>query len=211
MRASVAAFRRMLHAYSKSLERRPYTTQVLSSAVIWGAGDVLAQCIENRPRVSKLNNDALSTDIDKRRFVMTTTYGGLFSGILGHTWYIGLDKVARAISIPGSPKFVAAKVCADTLIFGPIHVAAFFAFLTICEGGTLEKAKDKIKTDFMSTFITELGVWPVAQALNFKFIPLKFQLLTVNTLTVVDAAFMSWVQHNDGWLDRFLSYMSKNK
>jgi hypothetical protein len=72
----------------------------------------------------------------------------------------------------------------------------------------MEDALEKIKADFVPTFGVELGVWPMVQTINFWKVPLQYQLLVVNGVTVLDAAFMSWVQHNDVLMERLKLWMS---
>ena len=134
---------------------------------------------------------------------MTSGYGALFNGILGHLWYENLDCLARKYFVAGTRKFMASKVLADSVVFGPVHIAAFFTFVSLAEGGRMEDAVKKIKSDFVPTFGVELGVWPFVQTVNFWKVPLQYQLLVVNGVTVLDAAFMSWVQHNDALMKRF--------
>lgn len=44
------------------------------------------------------------------------------------TGYAGLDVVCRSLLKAGSPAFLCAKVAADTLLFGPIYILAFYAY-----------------------------------------------------------------------------------
>ena len=74
------------------------------------AGDALAQRVEQTP-------------FSWRRNALTALYGAGFVGPVGHTWYMGLDRAARAMFRPGSFAFVSSKVVADTAVFGPVHVA----------------------------------------------------------------------------------------
>lgn len=60
---------------------------------------------------------------DLRRNLLTAAYGAAFIGPVGHAWYMGLDRAARALLRPGTLAFVGGKVVADTAIFGPVHVA----------------------------------------------------------------------------------------
>jgi protein Mpv17 len=132
-----------------------------------------------------------------RRFVLTTAYGGLFNGTVGHLWYIKLDSVARRLAVPGTARFVATKVAGDTVLFGPVHVGAFFSFSTLAEGGNLAAVSAKLQRDLIPSLAAEVTFWPAVQAANFSLVPLKYQLLVVNAFTIVDAAFMSWAQHKD--------------
>jgi protein Mpv17 len=111
--------------------------------------------------------------------------------------YVYLDKFALSVAPKGSATFLTAKVVADCLVFGPIHIAAFFTALTLSEGGNIKDVKAKLHADGLPTLAAELTVWPVIQVFNFAKVPLQYQLLVVNGVTIFDATFMSWAQHND--------------
>lgn len=143
-----------------------------------------------------------------KRFVLTTAYGGLFNGTVGHAWYLKLDQLACQSFIPGTARFVAFKVIADSIIFGPLHISAFFTVMTLGEGGTMTDVQRKLRSDFWSTLAAEFAVWPAIQAVNFKFVPVTYQLLLVNALTIADATFMSWVQHQEQWLHKLFPQLA---
>ncbi|PSC70900.1 PXMP2 4 family 4 [Micractinium conductrix] len=180
---------RVFRAYSTQLQQRPWRTQILTTGALWALGDCVAQRVEGNK-------------FDARRCVMTTAYGALCVGPFGHAWYLGLDRAARAVFTPGSAAFVAGKVIADTAVFGPLHVGGYFTYMTLLEGGSWGDAMTKLRRDFWPTFSAELTVWPPLQAVNFKFVPVEYQLLVVNLFTIADAAFMSWARANDGWFPR---------
>ncbi len=87
---------------------------------------------------------------------------------------------------------VGLKVIADTLVFGPVHVIAFFAFMEVVEGRGLAGAVRKVKDDFWSTFVVELAFWPAFQAINFWRVPVEHQLLAVNAACILDCTFLCW-------------------
>ena len=60
----------------------------------------------------------------------------MHAGPVGHYFYIALDKVVSRAFRPSTPAFVAAKVIGDAVSFGPVHVAGFFGWMTLAEGGT---------------------------------------------------------------------------
>lgn len=182
-------FARVFQLYSAALQRHPWRTQIVTTGTLWAAGDVLAQRFEKGP-------------FDARRCAMTAAYGAAFIGPVGHAWYLGLDRAARALFRPGTLAFVGGKVVADTAIFGPVHVAGYFGYMTVLEGGGMPEVAAKLRKDFWPTFSAELAVWPVVQAANFKLVPVQYQLLVVNLFTILDASFMSWARANDGWFPR---------
>ncbi len=88
---------------------------------------------------------------------------------------------------------------ADTALFGPLHVAGYFAHMTVCEGGGLDDVKAKLRRDFWPTFSAELAVWPVVQAVNFKLVPVQYQLLVVNTFTILGGCLSVHAFINRDW------------
>jgi hypothetical protein len=108
-------FRALWAAYNRQLQRQPVLTQVSTSAVLWGAGDLLAQQIEKAgrehasydaqvasppppgssqaPSVLPLRqlpvparNLAAEGGVDWRRSGMTGVFGGSVVGPIGHYW-----------------------------------------------------------------------------------------------------------------------------
>lgn len=118
---------RAFQLYARCLARAPYKTQAATTAALWAAGDMLSQKIEGKQVFSK--------QMDWRRTMATALYGGACIGPFGHFWYLNLDKVARMYYKAGSASFITFKVVADTAIFGPLHIAAFFSYMVLFEGG----------------------------------------------------------------------------
>jgi protein Mpv17 len=118
-------------------------------------------------------------------------------GPIGHAWYRFLDAWVAARLPRGSARFVAAKVLLDEVVFGPVHVAGFFAAVTLAEGGGVGAVKAKLARDFWPTYAAELAFWPAFQALNFWRVPVRHQLLVVNLACLLDATFLCWVSRND--------------
>lgn len=51
---------------------------------------------------------------------------------------MGMDKVVTRYFKIGTFGFVLAKVLGDELLFGPVHVGGYFAWMTLAEGGSLQ-------------------------------------------------------------------------
>ena len=51
---------------------------------------------------------------------------------------MGMDKVVTRYLKIGTVGFVLAKVLGDELLFGPVHVGGYFAWMTLAEGGSLQ-------------------------------------------------------------------------
>lgn len=64
-----------------------------------------------------------------------------------------------------------------------------------------------MQVDFIPTYTAELAFWPAVQTLNFSKVPVRHQLLVVNTFSLLDAAFISWVGHQEDWWGKMMSRM----
>jgi protein Mpv17 len=217
-------FRQLWSAYERQLQRRPVLTQMTTSALMWGMGDLMAQKLEryerrhnhrggtatNKPSSAgkpsgghghggKKGGGGDSPDaVDWRRALLTCAYGAIFVGPVGHFWYLGLDNACARLFARGSAQFIALKVAVDTAIMGPFYVSTFFGFgCAFIDGSGMAEFKKKMATDFIPTLALEVSVWPFIQSVNFWKVPVQHQLLVVNGATVMDAAFMSWARNQE--------------
>ncbi|KAK2453103.1 Peroxisomal membrane 22 kDa (Mpv17/PMP22) family protein [Trifolium repens] len=203
--------------YQNCLAVHPVKTQVISSGFIWGVGDVAAQCVTHYTSKNHTSIESHSQD-DKKEFkinwkrVSTTSLFGLaFVGPVGHYWYEGLDKFIRyrLLLKPNSFRFVAAKVGADGFLFGPLDLLVFFTYMGFSTGKSVPQIKEDVKRDFLPAFILEGGIWPVVQVANFRYVPVRYQLLYVNFFCLLDSCFLSWVEQQQDapwkeWVKSFL-------
>ncbi|KAK7398945.1 hypothetical protein VNO78_10119 [Psophocarpus tetragonolobus] len=205
--------------YQKCLSVNPVKTQVISSAVLWGIGDLSAQYIthsaaNNRLQLSLSGSDA-KFRVNWNRLAVTSMFGFGFVGPVGHLWYEGLDKFIRLKLqlMPKSVRFVATKVAMDGIIFGPLHLFVFFTYMGLCAGKKLPQVKEDLKRNYVPALILEGGVWPVVQVFNFWYVPVKYQLLYVNLFCLLDSAFLSWLeqQKDAPWKKWFASFDSTNE
>ncbi|KAI4347121.1 hypothetical protein L6164_007964 [Bauhinia variegata] len=198
--------------YQSCLSVHPVKTQVISSCVLWGVGDIAAQYItySTKKKRLKVSDEDVKFMIDWRRVAVTSGFGFGFVGPVGHFWYEGLDQFIRQkVQLqPNSVRFVASKVAMDSLIFGPVHLFVFFTYMGLSAGKTIPQVKEDLKRDFLPALIFEGSVWPVVQVVNFRYVPVRYQLLFVNLFCLFDSAFLSWLeqQKNAPWKQWFTSF-----
>ncbi|KHG09812.1 PXMP2/4 family protein 2 [Gossypium arboreum] len=216
--------------YQSCLSLHPVKTQIISSGFLWGIGDVAAQYITHSTAKKRLQyhkcipmvygqngfNDAMDDDnefkVNWKRVAVTSMFGFGFVGPVGHFWYEELDKFIkmRLLLRPKSARFVAAKVAMDGLIFGPFDLFVFFTYMGFSAGKSTAQVKEDVKRDFLPALILEGGVWPIVQVANFRYVPVRYQLLYVNIFCLLDSAFLSWIeqQKDAPWKQRFTSFTS---
>ncbi|MBA0657721.1 hypothetical protein Gotri_009233 [Gossypium trilobum] len=200
--------------YKSCLSLHPVKTQVVSSGFLWGIGDVGAQYITHFTTNTRLQYKDSEQEfiIDWKRVAITSMFGFGFVGPAGHYWYEGLDRFIklRLQLRPKSVKFVAAKVAMDGLIFGPFDLFVFFSYMGLSTGKSVPEVKADVKRDFIPALILEGGIWPIVQIANFRYVPVRYQLLYVNIFCLLDSAFLSWIeqQKDAPWKRRFTSFIS---
>ncbi|XP_052210515.1 uncharacterized protein LOC127813537 isoform X1 [Diospyros lotus] len=203
--------------YRNCLATHPVKTQIVSSGLIWGFGDVAAQSVTHftaRKR-NQISDEDEKLKINWRRVATTSLFGFGFVGPVGHFWYEGLDRYikSRLQLQPKSFGFVASKVVIDDLIFGPFDLLVFFTYMGFSTGKSPSQVKEDVKRDFIPAFIMGGSVWPILQVGNFRYVPVRYQLLYVNFFCLLDSCFLSWLeqQQDASWKQWFKSFPSMNK
>nr|GMD86660.1 PXMP2/4 family protein 2 isoform X2 [Ipomoea batatas] len=180
------------------MAERPLETQVISSGILWAIADVVAQSISISTAKKRLLISGSNKELtmDRKRVGITCMYGIGFFGPLGHFWYKGLDQFIklRFRLQPNSLQFLATKVAVDILVFGPLNLLLFFTYMGFSMGKSASQVKETIKRDFLPALALEGSVWPLAQAVNFRYVPVQYQLLYVNVFSLLDSAFLSWLE-----------------
>ncbi|XP_077219692.1 peroxisomal membrane 22 kDa (Mpv17/PMP22) family protein [Tasmannia lanceolata] len=200
--------------YQKCLSVHPVKTQIISSGFLWGVGDIAAQAItQSAVKRQHQNPDGNEKfKINWKRVAVTSMFGLGFVGPVGHFWYEGLDRIMkhRFQLQPKSMRFVTAKVAVDGIIFGPLDLFVFFTYMGFSAGKSVVQVKEDVKRDFIPALILEGGVWPLVQVANFRYIPVRYQLLYVNLFCLLDSAFLSWLEQQEDapWKKWFRSLIS---
>lgn len=154
--------------------------------------------------------------IDWKRTARMSLYGMFVSAPAYAVWYPFLDrytqKVFATASIKASTRMLSAsslakdaqlrtwkivglKLGMDTAIFDPLYIATFFSVNSLAEGKSPPEIAQKLKSDFGSTWFVDAVVWLPIQAVNFRFVPVLYQSLTVQAANILWNAYLSFVQH----------------
>merc|ERR1711916_231793 len=63
------------------------------------------------------------------------------------------------------------------------------------EGKTVHDGIESIKRDYVNVFVADSILWPGVQAVNFKFVPVQYNALVVNSVCVGWNCFLSHTTH----------------
>ena len=134
--------------------------------VIGAAGDIAAQYL-TRDRTTEFRIDWFRTF---RIGCMNFGYG-----FISHFWYNALDTLVKSTG----PVRAVNKMAIDQALFVPCCQILFYSGNSILENprGQPQAAISKLRECLPISLATNYAVWPVLQIINFKFVPLDYQVL----------------------------------
>lgn len=83
------------------------------------------------------------------------------------------------------------RVAMDQLVFAPLGIAWFFTVMTVTDGGGRRAVQTKLRDMFVPTLKANFMVWPAVQLINFRLMPVQFQLPFVSTVGIAWTAYLS--------------------
>lgn len=107
------------------------------------------------------------------------------------TWYGILNKY-----IGSQGKAVAIKkVIVDQLLFAPTFLGIFISTLGALEGKKFENIKSDLTKNYPDILKANYSIWPAVQIVNFYVVPLKYQVLCVQSVALFWNTYVSWKTH----------------
>ena len=172
--------------YSRKLDTHPILTKSLSSAIIGGSGDILSQYIVARNANRSLDWDYVRTS----RFAFM---GIVLIGPVIHVWY---GAVMRWF--PGNSfSSIVRRVAVDQLLFSPLFLPTFLSGLWLLEGKSPDQVISGLQHTVPTAIVANWALWVPAQAINFRFIPGKYQVLFSNFVGFIWNAYLSYTAHSE--------------
>mmetsp|Transcript_27622 Transcript_27622/g.40026 ORF Transcript_27622/g.40026 Transcript_27622/m.40026 type:complete len:261 (-) Transcript_27622:61-843(-) len=205
----------MWTAYKQLLAKHPLLTKACTSATMMSASDATIQTYETRDQTKLVHafeqryptqipnlqkgcptfvqapspmNAMEQTQRDWKRTGDLAVTGLLYSGPISHAWYSVLEKVVKA---KGRVVNVAIKMALDALLFSPVAVAGYFTVRTALEGGDANAVKNKLEKKWRDAYLASLTFWPLANVVNFAFVPLELRVFFNNCLSLLWNGFLS--------------------
>jgi len=194
---------------------------MISNAVLGGMADTVAQSITavreralRKPDGPNSSEDPIATEIyeldkvlsvnrgdmipdskdlpppfDFERLLRFVGYGFMIAPVQ-FKWFQVLGKVfpiAKGNALGPALK----RVVFDQLIFAPAGLVVFFTAMTVAEGGRKQAVLHKLQDMYVPTLKANYILWPAVQILNFRVIPIQFQLPFVSSVGIAWTAYLS--------------------
>ena len=167
--------------YESLLDDKPLLMKALTSFVGFAIGDILAQVFIQKG------------EFDFARLFRLASFGFLVHGTTSH-WFYGLLDGA----IPGKGAVpVFSKVFIDQVLWNPIFGVMFFSYVALLELKGADYVVDKVKNELLTQVTGSWKVWPLAHAINFRFIPSNQRVLYINSIQIGYNCFLSIISNRD--------------
>ncbi|KAG7745850.1 hypothetical protein KL912_005003 [Ogataea haglerorum] len=131
-------------------------------------------------------------EYDYPRTIRAVIYGGLVFAPIGNKLYKFMDTIKFPLS--WQPKRLydtMARVSFDQLVWAPVGIPLYYTSITFMEGYGIPEIKAKLREVYLDTLINNWKVWPLFQAFNFWFTPVRYRLLAVNIISIVWNCYLS--------------------
>ncbi|XP_060528562.1 mpv17-like protein 2 [Cylas formicarius] len=161
------------------------TTNIVSSGVLMLVGDACQQEIEYRQHKLKERYDLARMT---RMFIV-----GLLLGPIHHYYYLYIAKIMPKRDFTTVVK----KIGLDQFMMSPICIATFFYGMGLLEMKTPRNINEEIARKFVDVYVMDWCVWVPTQYVNFYYVPVKYQVLWINAVTMLYNVFLSFIKHKD--------------
>ncbi|KAK9319801.1 hypothetical protein V1517DRAFT_296624 [Lipomyces orientalis] len=169
--------------YNARLATKPVLTQCLTTAFLFGTGDIIAQTFSP--------DATLEGKYDYIRTARMCFHGGVVFAPLAMQWY---RMVSTRIVIPGRPAAEAlARMAVDQMVWAPVGIATFYLSMGVLQLHSSEQIKQELQTKWSQTMVRNYAVWPAVQFVNFRMVPLEYRLMVVNFVSIFWNAYLSWI------------------
>jgi len=90
-----------------------------------------------------------------------------------------------------SLKALSKRVAADQLFMAPMGLVIFIGSVGIMEGHDIKKIREKYRDMYIPALLANWKAWPLAQLINFRYMPLPYRVPFQSTCGVFWTLYLS--------------------
>eukprot|EP00899_Mesostigma_viride_P026523 jgi/Mesvir1/7055/Mv09171-RA.1 len=193
MQAFAAKANQLIASYTRMATEKPLLTSVVSSAVLWGTGDILAQRFAPGMKIMRDDDEDQSAQqkhpgYEASRTLRQSVLGGVVFAPLAHTWYQRLSATFPLSTLPHT----AAKVLIDQTVWAFSVTYVLMCASSYLAGHGLKHGFEKAHKTVPEVLVTSWMIWPFVQAVNLSIVPPPMRLLVVNLVSVPWTAYLAY-------------------
>jgi len=178
--------------YQQSFETHPYRTLAVTNGSLNALGDIVAQGSQKI-----LGDRAIEKPhrYDLARTLRFFCFGFTLGPFIGK-WNVFLERRFPLRTVASSSGKVSARalskrVAMDQLVMAPAGVAVFIGAMGIMEGRSPAQINQKFGDIYLPALSANWKIWPVAQLINFRYMPLAYRVPFQSTCGVFWTLYLS--------------------
>jgi len=187
----------LIRIYQQSFETHPNATLAFIGGALNALGDCFAQLSQN---LLAIRNHEARSGYDIPRTLRFFAFGFTISPLLGR-WNHFLERAFPLRSIKGSSRVsfraLGKRVAADQVIMAPLGLAIFIGSMGAMEGRDAKHILQRYADLYEPTVLANWKVWPVAQFVNFRYMPLPYRVPFQSTCGVFWTVYLSLVNSRE--------------
>ncbi|KFZ13827.1 hypothetical protein V501_03502 [Pseudogymnoascus sp. VKM F-4519 (FW-2642)] len=169
-----------LSLFSRAQRARPWTTQFVSTLIVYFLGDLSAQ---------RIKGEEYEVERTGRALVI-----GAGAAIPCYTWFVYLG---NSFNYTSPILSLLTKVVVNQLAFTPIFNTYFFGMQSLLSHppslSSLEHAFEHVKRTVPTSFINSCKLWPIVTAFSFTFLPPDFRNIFGGVVAIGWQAYLSFL------------------
>ncbi|KAI9460247.1 hypothetical protein BJY52DRAFT_1211614 [Lactarius psammicola] len=181
----------LARAYQQSFEAYPYCTLAIAGGALTALGDAVAQ-LSQYITVSS-NDRRAGFHYDIPRTLRFFYFGASMSPLFGR-WNRFLELKFPLPSHGGKTTGFTAlskRVVVDQLIMAPVGLSIFLGSMGMMEGRDPEHIRARFNDIYQPALLANWKIWPAAQFINFRFMPLPYRVPFQQTCGVFWTLYLS--------------------
>ncbi|OJJ50008.1 hypothetical protein ASPZODRAFT_128596 [Penicilliopsis zonata CBS 506.65] len=179
---------RLGRSFANVQRRRPYTTQLSSSFVIFLFGDLSAQLFFPQPADSN-SEEGEFAPYDPWRTGRHLVIG-VVSSIPQYKWFMFLH---RNFNYTSKFRSILTKVAVQQAVFTPVFNTYFFGMQSLLAGGTIPETIERLKKALPVSISNSVKLWPIVTAFSFMYVPPEFRSVFSGIVAVGWQTYLSWL------------------
>ena len=185
-----------LGKYDYCMQRRPVLTKSITSAALYGTGDVIAQHIASKQHESDqsatTSHGETASQFDNARLQRALVFGGLFYPGIAHLHYEFLDRLVVSRWRVSAAWVPFTKMVIEQFVYWSYFSNAYYhCVLGALQGFSPRQCYDRVVDTLWDTLKAQWAFWIPAQLVNFRVVPVRYQLNFVLVVSLAWTTFLS--------------------